>query len=61
MPATGALAWFGGIEASAAVHRAGMLTILALLLLHIAGALYQHFVLKTDVMRRMLRAERGGA
>ena len=60
MPATGALAWFGGVEASAAVHRAGMLTILALLLLHIAGALYHHFVLKTDVMRRMLRAERGG-
>ena len=60
MPATGALAWFGGVGAMAAVHGAGMLTILALLLLHIAGALYQHFVLKTDVMRRMLRAERSG-
>ncbi len=60
MPLTGALAWFGGVEASAAVHRAGMLAIFVLLLLHIAGALYHHFVLKTDVMRRMLRPERSG-
>ena len=60
MPLTGALAWFGGVEASAAVHRAGMLLILVLLLLHIAGALYHHFVLKTDVMRRILRPERSG-
>ena len=60
MPATGALAWFGGVGAMAAVHGAGMLLILVLLALHIAGALYQHFVLKTDVLRRMLRSERGG-
>ena len=26
--------------------------------LHVAGALYHHFVLKTDVMRRILRPER---
>ncbi len=58
MPLTGALAWFGGVEASAAVHRAGMLAIFVLLLLHVAGALYHHFVLKTDVMRRILRPER---
>ena len=61
MPLTGALAWFGGVEASATAHRAGMLAIFVLLLLHVAGALYQHFVLKTDVMRRMLRPEKGGA
>ena len=40
----------------AAVHGAGMLLILALLALHIAGAFYHHFVLKTDVLRRMLRS-----
>ena len=56
MPATGALAWFGGVGAMAAVHGAGMLLILVLLALHIAGALYHHFVLKTDVLRRMLRS-----
>lgn len=58
MPFSGALAWFGGVEAAAAAHRAGMLIIVALLLLHVAGALYHHFVLKTDVMRRILRPER---
>ena len=58
MPLTGALAWFGGVEASASVHRAGMLAIFVLLLLHIVGAVYHHFVLRTDVMRRMLRPER---
>ena len=61
MPVTGAAAWFGGVEASAAAHRAGMLAIFVLLLLHIAGALYQHFVLRTDVMRRMLRPEKKSA
>lgn len=60
MPLTGALAWFGGVEAAAAAHGAGMLLILVLLALHIAGALYHHFVLKTDVMRRILRPERSG-
>ncbi len=61
MPATGALAWFGGAGAMAAVHGAGMLLIVVLLALHIAGALYHHFVLRTDVMRRMLCSERSGA
>ncbi|MXW90692.1 MAG: cytochrome B [Rhodospirillaceae bacterium] len=58
MPFSGALAWFGDVGAAAAAHRAGMLIIVALLLLHVAGALYHHFVLKTDVMRRILRPER---
>ena len=58
MPLTGALVWFGGVGAMAAVHGAGMLLIVVLLALHIAGALHHHFVLKTDVMRRILRPER---
>ena len=55
MPATGGMAWFGGIETMAAVHGAGKPVILALVALHIGGALYQHFVARTDVLRRMLR------
>ena len=58
MPVTGGLAWFGGIETMAAVHGAGKPVILGLVVLHIGGALYQHFVAKTDVLRRMLRPER---
>ena len=31
--------------------------ILILLLLHVTGTIYQHFVLRTDVLRRMLRPD----
>ncbi len=58
MPVTGALAWFGGVEIMAAMHGASMPALLGLVLLHVCGALYQHFVKKTDVLRRMLRPER---
>ena len=58
MPFTGALAWFGGVEAAAAVHGIGLPVILGLVSLHIVGALYHHFILKTDVLRRILRPER---
>ncbi len=57
MPVTGGLAWFAGIETMAEVHGAGKLAIVVLVGLHIAGALYQHFVLKTDAMRRILRPQ----
>ena len=58
MPVTGGLAWFGGVETMADLHRAGKVAILVLVGLHTAGALYHHFVLKTDVLRRILRPER---
>ena len=58
MPVTGGLAWFGGIEAMAGLHGAGKAAILVLVGLHVLGALYQHFYLRTDVLRRMLRPER---
>ena len=58
MPLTGALAWFGGVEVMAAVHEFGLPVILGLVFLHIVGAVYHHVVLKTDVLRRILRPER---
>ena len=58
MPVTGALAWFGGVEAMAELHGAGKAAILVLVGLHVLGALYQHVYLRTDVLRRMLRPER---
>ena len=58
MPVTGGLAWFAGVEAMAELHGAGKAAIFVLVILHVAGALYQHFVLKTDVLRRMLRPEK---
>lgn len=56
MPVTGALAWFRDLSAMAWLHETGRLALLALVLLHVCGALYQQFVLKTDVMGRMKRA-----
>ena len=58
MPLTGMLACFGGVEAMAAVHRFGQPILLVLVGLHVAGAAYHHFVLKSDVPRRMLKPER---
>ncbi len=59
MPLTGALAWFGGIELAGVAHEAGRLILIGLIALHAFGALFEHFVLETDALSRMLRA-RGG-
>ena len=55
MPLTGALAWFGGFELSAEIHELGRLILIPLILLHIAGALAEHFVFRNDTLMRMLR------
>lgn len=54
MPLTGASAWFFGIEGAADIHSTGRTILLLLVLLHVAGALAEHFVFRTDVLRRML-------
>lgn len=56
MPVSGAMAWFGGVEAAAAAHNLLKIALLALIVLHIAGALYHQIVLKDSVMERMKRA-----
>ena len=50
MPLSGMAAWFGNFEAAAEAHEVMRLLLLALIVIHIAGALYQRFILKTDVM-----------
>lgn len=57
MPITGALAWYFGIEQADQLHSLGENTIIVIVGLHIAGALYQHFIAKTDVLKRMLRSD----
>lgn len=54
VPISGLIAWFGGVRGAAQVHVLGQNVLLYLVLLHAAGALVQHFVLRTDVLRRML-------
>lgn len=58
VPVSGAVAWFGGIEQAAAAHAVLKTVLLAVVLLHIAGALYQRFILKSNVLERMIRADR---
>ncbi len=57
-PLMGAAAWFLGIEAAAEIHAFGPYVIIPLVTLHAAGALAEHFVFRTDVLKRMLRPEK---
>lgn len=57
MPISGLAAWFGGVEAAGDAHETMKPIIIILVLLHIGGALYQRFILKTDVMTRMVRPQ----
>lgn len=56
MPLSGFVAWFGIFPDAADIHELGKLPLLVLIGLHAAGALWQHFVARTDVLRRMIRA-----
>jgi len=55
MPVSGLAAWFGGVEPAAEAHETMKVVLLALVALHVVGALYQQFVLKTNLMERMKR------
>lgn len=55
--ASGLTAWLGGVEVAAEAHEALTTVLLGLVLLHVAGVLYQRFVLKSDVLARMVRPE----
>ena len=57
IPMSGLASWYLGIGPAGEVHEILFNVLLALIAVHIAGALYQHFVLKTDVVRRMMRPE----
>lgn len=57
MPVTGAMAWFGGVEAAAQGHNLLKVVLLVLVALHVVGALYHHFVLKDAMLDRMRRAQ----
>jgi cytochrome b561 len=56
VPLTGAIAWFGHAEWSAELHEIGRLVLIPAILLHIAGALVEHFVFRNDSLKRMLKA-----
>lgn len=58
LPISGLVAWFGGIENAADVHGGPLrFALIGLVVLHIAGALVQQFVLRSGVLMRMLKPE----
>lgn len=58
LPVTGAVAWFLGIELAGAAHEVLQNVLLAAIALHVAGALFQHFVRRSQVLMRMFRPDR---
>ncbi len=57
MPVSGAVAWFGGVEAAGNAHGAASTLLLVLIGLHLAGVLVQFFVFGSNVLARMTMAE----
>jgi cytochrome b561 len=58
LPLSGIVAWFVGVEASTDLHEWLKNVLLAAIALHVAGALFQHFVRRSDVLMRMLSPQR---
>ena len=57
MPLCGSVAWFGGVEAAAQGHNVMKIILLALVALHVIGALYHQFILRDGTLARMRRAQ----
>lgn len=57
MPVSGISAWFLGLEPAGVAHGLMFNLLLAVIALHIAGALYEHFIARTDVLKRMTKPE----
>lgn len=58
LPISGATAWFLGVQAAGDAHELLKNLLLAAIFFHIAGALFQHFVRRSQVLMRMFRPDR---
>jgi len=58
LPVSGMVAWFFVVEGAANAHEIMTNLLLAALVLHVSGALFQHVVMRSDVVMRMLRPQR---
>lgn len=58
LPVSGAFAWFFDIGLAADVHEYLQALLLGLIAAHIAGALFQHLIRRSDVMMRMFAPEK---
>lgn len=55
VPISGGVAWFASVKPAAEAHEVLKTVLLLVVLIHFLGALFQKFVLKSNVMERMLR------
>ncbi len=55
VPATGLVAWYGGIEVAGEVHSWAKPVLIVLIVLHVVGALWHQFVIKDNLVARMVR------
>jgi cytochrome b561 len=53
LPVSGGLAWFGEIQLGAEIHNIAKVAMLALVALHVVGALFHQFVLKDNLIDLM--------
>jgi cytochrome b561 len=53
LPISGAVAWFGGVRAAADGHEVMKGILMALVALHVAGALFHFVVKKNNIFKRM--------
>lgn len=60
LPLSGLVAWFLEVPAAGVIHVLLQNALLAAIALHVAGALFQHFIRRTDVLMRMLRPDPDG-
>ncbi|MDB4224552.1 cytochrome b/b6 domain-containing protein [Granulosicoccus sp.] len=58
LPLTGMATWFGGSLLADTIHTTLKFPLLVLVLLHVLGALFQQFILKTQLMQRMTRSQK---
>jgi len=59
LPVSGAIAWFLDVKPAALIHEYLQSLLLGLIAAHVAGALFQHLVRRSDVMMRMFAPEKG--
>jgi cytochrome b561 len=55
VPLSGAVAWFLGIGPAAEAHEVLKSVLLVVVVVHVLGAVVQHFVIKSNVLVRMFR------
>lgn len=54
-PALGAIAWFGGVDATAEIHALAVNVMMLIVLVHAAAAIFHQVILRDGLLLRMVR------